>query len=79
MDAYRERKEAGATGVPWEEWGPHGTWFFTACVTVVEEEQKKFFCINLCDYYIGDDHLWLDVDHIQYINDLPNTSMIISC
>jgi hypothetical protein len=26
VDAYRE--EAGATDVPWEEWGSHGTRFF---------------------------------------------------
>jgi len=28
VDAHRERKEAGAVDVPWEEWGPHGTRFF---------------------------------------------------
>jgi len=28
VDAYRERKEADAVDVPWEEWGPHGTRFF---------------------------------------------------
>ncbi len=28
VDAYRERKDAGAVDVPWEEWGPRGTRFF---------------------------------------------------